>query len=177
MGILDDLKNTASSLPGVSKVVNSVEPVANAVFPQALSNLQAAHGEIAQKINDLGQELSQNPGVTSNFGDITQLRTLLMNHYTNLQAGGEPAPDPITKVRIKAMPQYPVVMSGYDDLNQKLASIEKTYQGCTFGYQLTDGSIAVPSSSWMEEQWQQTVTQSKDQTPRCWLDSDRTQYI
>lgn len=176
MGFLDNLRNAAQNagLGGVASGLSELETAGNLVKPQALTNLELANQQMGERITALETALPSDP---SQVGELSGLRTLMMDQYRHIREGGTPAPDAVTAVRIKAMPQYQQVVADFGPLQARLAALEVQYLHATFGYQQPDGQILVPDLAWSDKQWQDIVAQSLQQTPRSWLQSDPTQYV
>lgn len=175
MGLLDSLRDAAQNagLGEVAEGINAVESVQHAVMPQELLNMVQLSQRLNEQLSQLEATLASDP---TGVGDLSGLRTSLMDQYRHIRSGGDPAPDALRATQIKAMPQYAQVVAEFAPLSQRLAVLEKQYTSCVFGYQGPDGTIQPPNLSWTDEQWQQIEAAALHQTPRCWLTADPTQY-
>ena len=156
----------------LNEAQNQLSDLTNAVVPIEIQNLKKSHDRLNEDITKIEQE-----GIPANnpqaLTAITHLRTFLMTHYGHLVRGGDPEP----VIGGKNHPLYIEVKNGFTDLDNRLSALEQKYQNCTFGYQTPDGQILKPSLDWTENQWLQIKNSSKDQLARCWLNTDKNQYV
>lgn len=175
MGIFDQLKDFAEdNIPGAAGGLGALGAVQGAIFPQEMVNLQDQAKNLQEQISNFIQQIQAQ---TIQPGELVHIRTGLHSLFMHLIEGGEPVPSPAKVAMIKAMPQYAEVKSKYSELEAQLIDLERQYLHCTYGFQMPDGQIITPDPNWSKEQWDQARDQSMHQTARCWLDSDRTQYV
>lgn len=170
MGLLDQINNLSGKL---NQAKQFVAAAGKTVFPTELQNLIDYDAALQKKIT----EFIPNPNKTLCAKDLVFLRLGLMTHFTHLIQGGEPLPPAATKAVILAHPSYQTVKQNYQNLDQQVSALEEKHLGCVFGYQQPDGSIVKPDTSWSEEQHAQVRSQALHQTARCWLTSDKSQYV
>jgi hypothetical protein len=163
MGLFDQLKNVAS------QATSGLAAVGKIAMPQELANMQKTHTDIQEKTVRVAQELQAG---TTNTDAIIQLRTFLMTHFGHLEQGGDPEPS----MAAKANPLYPQLKAGYAALDANIRALETQYLNCSFGYQMADGSIQIPTTDWTEEQWHSVKDQAVQQTARCWKNDDKSQF-
>ena len=180
MGLFDQLKNLAGQTGQnpLTQAAQSMENVGGSILhvglPQELQNLQTTNTQLAQRLTELEAGLANG---TIQPSELIFVRTDLQGHFGHLQAGGMPPPSSaLIATEIKAHPLYATVKSNYAQLETHMHALEQKYLGCSFGYQLADGTVQAPTMDWTEDQWHTIQAQSRDQTSRCWLDADRSQY-
>lgn len=156
----------------LNEAQNQLSNLTNAVVPIEIQNLKKSHDRLNEDITKI-----ENEGIPADNPQalmaITHLRTFLMTHFGHLIRGGEPEP----VVGGKNHPLYIEVKKGFTDLDNRLSALEQKYQNCSFGYQTTDGQILKPTLDWTEDEWLQIKNSSRDQLARCWLNSDKNQYV
>lgn len=164
MGLFDQLQSAANELKSDMSNLGSV------VMPQELLNMQQAQTDLEAKIAQVTQDLQTNP---QEVNAISGLRTFLQSHFGHLEQGGDPEPS----LAAKANPLYGQLKAKYAALDQGVRALEMQYLNCSFGYQMSDGSIQIPTTEWTEEQWHEIKDQSLNQVARCWKKDDPSQYV
>ena len=179
MGFFDEVSKLAtgsnvlgslgSAASGIGSELHSVTSLA---YPQELRNLVDDQGRIEQRLNEFDSAGVNNPQA------VTMLRISMMDSYLALRAGGSPVPtNPMVIAAIKAHPAFLAARGKYAQLEVRMQAAEKKFNGCTFGFQMADGSISPLDLGWTNEQWNQLQAQAKDNAARCWLDTDRNSYL
>jgi hypothetical protein len=165
MSLFDSFSKAVSAVTG-----GNLGGMASLVTPVELTNLEQAQALITEKITAAETEV---PAPS----ELTHLRTFLTAQYGHLLDGGEPAPDALLAARIKADPRFGQLCTQYALLQQRLALLEQQHLQCTFGYQMADGSIVVPDVQWSREELERVRAGAVQQTARCWMNADRSQFV
>lgn len=161
MEILDFIKN----------ILSNAKALKNVALPQEIQNMQKLHANIKAQIEEVEQNgLPQTAQAKMRLGS---LRNTLFFHYKHLRQGGEVSP----REAYKMHPAFIQMKREYPSFNERLTKLEKQHLGCTFGYQMPDGSIRPPELDWSDEELKNIEKQSLHQTARLWYDNDKSQYL
>jgi len=162
MQIMDFLKN----------ILSGVQTMKNTVLPQEIQNMQKLHDNIKNQIEEIERSGLANQTAQAKMR-IGTLRATLYSHYKHLRQGGEIAP----REAYKMHPLFIQMAREYPSLQERLSKIEKFYLGCTFGYQMPDGSIQPPELEWNDEGLKKIEAQAVHHTARLWYNDNKGQYF